>query len=136
MKRILTTLLLVLTIVLAPLGPAARGQQQAAHASDTTNVKTEVERRLNKKEVRVKVRLRNGSQVKGRISQTNDNGFTLTDEKTGSRTELAYADVIAVEGRGMSKKKKILIATAIGVGVAITVAAIALRNLDFSGPIF
>ena len=117
MKRIPTTLLLALTIVLAPFGPAIHGQQQATHASETT--KAEVERRLTKKEERVKVKLRDGSQVKGRITQTNDTGFTLTDEKTGSRTDLAYADVLNVEGRGMSKTKKI------GIGVGIGVVAFA-----------
>ena len=45
-------------------------------------------------------------KVKGRITQTSDTGFTLTDEKTGSRTDLAYADVLNVEGRGMSKDEE------------------------------
>lgn len=131
MKRTLTILFLVFVMA---FGPIVRGQQQSAHASET-KLKAEVERRLHKKEERVKVKLRNGSQVKGRITQTSDNGFTLTDEKTGSHSDLAYADVLDVEGRGMSKKKKILIATAIGVGVVITLAAIALtRDFDI-GPI-
>jgi hypothetical protein len=136
MKRTLTTLFLAFTIALASFGPAVRGQQQSAYASETTKLKAEVERRLNRKEERVKIKLRNGSQVKGRITQSSDNGFTLTDEKTGSHSDLAYADVIDVEGRGMSKKKKILIATGIGVGIGITAIALALRDLDFSGPIF
>jgi len=117
MKRIPTILFLALTIVLAPFGPAVRGQQQSAHTPATT--KAEVERRLSKKEERVKVKLRNGSQVKGRITQTSENGFTLADEKTGSRTDLAYADVLDVEGRGMSKTKKI----AIGVGIGVVAFA-------------
>ena len=137
MKRTLTTLFLAFTIALAPFGPIVRGQQQSAHASQTTKLKAEVERRLNRKEERVKVKLRNGSEVKGRITQSSDNGFTLTDEKTGSHSDLAYADVLDVEGRGMSKKKKILIATGIGVGVFITLVAIALtRDFELNGPIF
>jgi len=136
MKRTLTTLFLAFTIALAPFGPTVRGQQQSAHASQTTKLKAEVERRLNRKEERVKVKLRNGSEVKGRITQTSDNGFTLTNEKTGSHSDLAYTDVIDVEGRGMSKKKKILIATGIGAGVLITVVALTFRNLEIRGPIF
>ena len=135
MKRTLTTLFLAFTIALAPLGPIVRAQ--SAHASEITKLKAEVERRLSKKEGRVKVKLRNGSEVKGRITQSSDNGFTLTDEKTGSHSDLAYADVLDVEGRGMSKKKKILIATGIGVGVFIALAAIALtRDFELNGPIF
>lgn len=136
MKRTLTTLVLALTIALAPFGPVVRGQQQSTYAPETTKLKAEVEKRLSKKEARVKVKLRNGSQVKGRITQSSDNGFTLTDEKTGSHSDLAYTDVLEVEGRGMSKKKKILIATGIGVGVLITVVALTFRNLEIRGPIF
>ena len=117
MKRVPTILFLALTIALASFGPAIRGQQQSAHTSEST--KAEVERRLSKKEERVKVKLRNGSQVKGRITQTSDTSFTLADEKTGSRTDLAYADVLDVEGRGMSKTKKI----AIGVGIGVAAFA-------------
>jgi sRNA-binding regulator protein Hfq len=135
MKRTLTTLFLALAIALAPFGPVVRGQQ--AHVSETTKLKAEVEKRLSKKEARVKVKLRNGSQVKGRITQSSANGFTLTDEKTGSHSDLAYADVLAVEGRGMSKKKKILIATGIGVGLVIVVVALALtQDFELNGPIF
>jgi sRNA-binding regulator protein Hfq len=134
MKRTLTTLCLAFVMA---FGPIVRGQQQAAHASDTTKLKAEVERRLHKKEERVKVKLRNGSQVKGRITKTSDDGFTLTDEKTGGHSDLAYADVLDVEGRGMSKKKKILIATGIGVGVLITLVALALTSdFELNGPIF
>lgn len=127
MERIPTVLFLALTIVLAPFGPTAHGQQQSLHASETT--RAEVERRLSKKEERVKVKLRNGSQVKGRITQTSDTGFTLTDEKTGSRTDLAYADVLDVEGRGMSKTKKVAIGVGIGVGIFAAVVAYALTHI-------
>ena len=80
-------------------------------------------KRLNKKEEHVKVRLRNGTEVRGYITQTSDTGFTLSDEKTKTGTDIAYADVQRIEGRGMSKTKKIAIA--VGIGVAIFAAAFA-----------
>ncbi len=110
MKRTLTTLLLAYALILSTPGPAARAQLNAE-----TKAKTEVVNRLNKKETRVKVKLRNGSEVKGRITRSSDNSFTLTDEKTGSRSDIAYGDVVNVEGRGMSKKKKTFIAVGAGV---------------------
>ena len=61
--------------------------------------------------------------MKGRITQSSENSFTLTDEKTGNRSDIAYTDVVNVEGRGMSKKKKTFIA--IGAGVVIFAAMIA-----------
>ena len=120
MKRTLTTHFLALAIVLSLCGPAARAQSTL---NAETKAKTEVVDRLNKKETRVKVKMRNGSEMKGRITQSGENSFTLTDEKTGSRSDIAYADVTRVEGRGMSKKKKMFIA--IGAGAAVFAAMFA-----------
>jgi hypothetical protein len=120
MKRTLTTLFVVIAIALCPFAPAARAQQQL---DQTAKVKNEVVKRLNKKEEHVKVRLRNGTEVKGYITQTSENGFTLSNEKTKTGTDIAYADVANVEGRGMSKTKKIAIA--VGVSVAIFAALFA-----------
>ena len=120
MKRTPTTLFLAYALVLSSFGPAARAQ---SNLNTETKAKTEVVNRLNRKETRVKVKLRNGSEVKGRITQTGENSFTLTDEKTHSASDIVYADVVNVEGRGMSKKKKMFIA--IGVGAAVFAAMFA-----------
>jgi small nuclear ribonucleoprotein (snRNP)-like protein len=120
MKRTPTTLFLALAIFVSSFGPVARAQSTL---NTETKAKTEVTDRLNKKETRVKVKLRNGSEMKGRITQSGENSFTLTDEKTGNRSDIAYTDVVNVEGRGMSKKKKTFIA--IGVGAAIFAGMVA-----------
>lgn len=130
MTRRLLTISLAFAIVLAPFGPAVQ-----AHPSKLTP-KAEVEKRLNKKETRVKVKMNNGSELKGRITQSSENGFTLSDEKAGKNTDIAYADVQNVEGRGMSKKKKALIITGVVVAVAVTALVLALRdpgNFNLSG---
>jgi translation initiation factor IF-1 len=126
MKRTLTTLFLAHALVLSTLGPATRAQ---SNLNTETKAKTEVVDRLNKKETRVKVKLRNGSEMKGRITQSGDNSFTLTDEKTGNKSDIAYADVVNVEGRGMSKKKKMFIAIGAGAVVLAAVTAYALTHL-------
>ena len=120
MERTLTTLFLAHALVLSTLGPSARAQSSL---NAETKAKAEVVNRLNKKETRVKVKLRNGSEVKGRLTQSSENSFTLTDEKTGNRSDIAYVDVVNVEGRGMSKKKKTFIA--IGAGAAVFAAMFA-----------
>ena len=126
MKRTLTTLFLAYALVVSTLGPAARAQSSL---NTETKAKAEVVDRLNKKETRVKVKLRNGSEVKGRITQSSDNSFTLSDEKTGNKNDIAYADVVNVEGRGMSKKKKTFIA--IGAGAAVFAALVAYAVTHF-----
>lgn len=126
MKSKLLTLSLAFAIVLTPLGPVAHAKKKADQTPD--KVKAEVESRINKKEEHVKVKLRSGSEVRGRISQSNANGFTLVEDKSGSRTEVAYADVANVEGRGMSKTKKTLIGVGIATGVFIGLVAYALTH--------
>jgi sRNA-binding regulator protein Hfq len=81
MKTAPTTISLLLSFLLT-LAPLAHGQQLNNEAAEATTVKTEANRRLDKNENRVKIKLRNGSEVKGRITQTAENSFTLTDEKT------------------------------------------------------
>lgn len=125
MKRTPTTLFLAYAIVLSSFVPAARAQSTL---NTETKAKAEVVDRLNKKETRVKVKLRSGSEVKGRITQTGDNSFTLTNEKTGSHSDIAYSDVLNVEGRGMSKKKKVFIAIGIGTAVFAALVAYALTH--------
>jgi len=126
MTRRLLTLSLAFAIVLTPLGPAVHAKNKPDQTPD--KVKTEVETRLRKKEEHVKVKLRSGSEVKGRITQSNENGFTVVEEKSGSSTQIAYADVSNVEGRGMSKTKKTLIGVSIGAGIFIALVAYALTH--------
>ena len=128
MTKRLLTLCLAFAIVLTPIGPAVYGKKKADQPPD--KIKTEVETRLRKKEEHVKVKLRSGSEVRGRITQTSDTGFTVVDDKGGGRTEIAYADVSNIEGRGMSKKKKTLIITAVVVGVAATAAILVVHSLN------
>jgi sRNA-binding regulator protein Hfq len=126
MKRTLTIGCLATLIAVCSFVPAAQAQQQS---DQTAKVKAEVVNRLNKKEEHVKIRLRNGTEVKGYITQTGDNGFTLSNEKTKTGTDIAYADVQHVEGRGMSKTKKIAIG--VGIGAAVFAAMIAYAFTHF-----
>ena len=126
MKRTLTIGCLATLIAVCSFVPAAQAQQQS---DQTAKVKAEVVNRLNKKEEHVKIRLRNGTEVKGYITQTSDNGFTLSNEKTKTGTDIAYADVQHVEGRGMSKTKKIAIG--VGIGAAVFAAMIAYAFTHF-----
>lgn len=116
---------LAFAIFVSSFGPTARAQSAL---NTETKAKAEVVNRLNKKETRVKVKLRNGSEFKGRITQTSENSFTLTDEKTGSKSDIVYADVLNVEGRGMSKTKKVFIAVGAGVAVFAALVAYALTH--------
>jgi len=124
-----------LVLVLAPL--ARVSQAQSRDDQNTARVKVVVEKRLANKKTKVKVKLRSGEQLKGQLDQSDDAGFTITQDKTKSQLKISYADVEKVSGRGgLSTAAKIGIVAAIAVGVLAVIVIVAVRNFDpFSGGI-
>jgi hypothetical protein len=135
MKKVFT-MLLALVVAMVPLVQVAQGQTQSTEAVRIAKVKSEVTKRLANKKERVKLKLHDGTEVKGRLEQANDGGFTLTEDKTNKKIDLAYSVVDKVNGRGMSTLTKVGIGAAIAVGVLAILVVVALKNFDpFSGGI-
>jgi small nuclear ribonucleoprotein (snRNP)-like protein len=130
MTRLFLTFSLGVLLALAPLGPAAHAQQQTSDTNETAKVKSEVARRTSDNKERVKVKLRNGSELKGRITQSSENSFTLTDEKTGSKTDIGYSDVAKLDGRGMSRGKKFGLIAGVTIAALVAIAVIAVATFD------
>ena len=130
MTRLFLTLSLLVLLALAPFGPAAQAQQQTSDANEAAKIKSEVIKRTADNKERVKIKLRNGSEMKGRITQTSENSFTLTDEKTGNKTDIDYSDVAKLDGRGMSRGKKFGIIAGVTVAALVVVAIIAVKTFD------
>ena len=126
-----------LLLVLAPLTRVAQAQPQPRDEQNTASIKATVEKRLANKKTKVKVKLRTGEEVKGQINQSDDNGFTLMQDKTNKQVQISYAEVQKVSGRGgLSTAAKIGIIAGIAVGVLAIVVIVAVRNFDpFSGGI-
>ena len=72
---------------------------------------------------RVEITLRDKARVKGHISQTSTDTFTMIDKETGQSRTISYQDVATVNGPGLSKQTKIIIwsSVAAGVGIALFV---------------
>src|SRR4051812_19905505 len=85
-------------------------------------VKEAIEKRGVGKHSRTKVKLQDGREVKGYISQIGNSSFQITEQKSGRTTSISYADVSTVRGPGLSTGAKIAIAA--GAGVAIVIVAI------------
>lgn len=137
MNRRLAIVGLALTLLVVPVTRLTVEAQSGAADAQTTKVKAEVAKRVANQKTRVKVKLRTGEEVKGKIDQSDDNGFTLTQDKTNKQVQISYAEVEKVSGRGgLSTAAKIGIIAAIAVGVLAIVAIVAVRNFDpFSGGI-
>jgi hypothetical protein len=73
------------------------------------------------KDTRVEVKLKDSTKLKGYISETGEDSFTVTDSKTGTFRIVPYADVIQAnrQGSGFSTLTKVIIGAAIATGVIV-----------------
>jgi sRNA-binding regulator protein Hfq len=102
-------------------------------AAMVEKIKTNVTKRGTGEKARVNVKMLNGTKMKGFISQTGEDSFTLTDSKTKQTSTLAYSDIAQVKKQGLSTTSKILIGVGVGVAVTAVVIAVGLRDLEFFG---
>ena len=131
MQTRLKALSLALMLLVVPLSRVAHAQAPANDAENTAKIKAEVAKRIAGKKTKVKIKLRNGEELKGRIDQADDNGFTVTEDKTGKQTQVSYGEVARVKGRGMGTGTKIAIIVGVAVVVVAVVGVIAVKNADF-----
>lgn len=108
--------LLIQTVCAMPIAAAVRRQQDTRSAKLKTDVA-----RYAEKQTKVSVTMKDGSKLKGRITQHDDTAFTLTELKSGAARSLAYINVEKVKSAGgLSTLAKI------GIGIGIGVGALAL----------
>lgn len=120
LKKHLTLLLTALLLPHVFAAPAFAAPQGETQDQRTAQVKASVARRGTGKRSRVTVKLRDGTKLKGYISQAGEDSFAITDEKAGQASTVAYHDVVQIKGRGgLSTASKIGIGVAIGVAVFI-----------------
>jgi hypothetical protein len=81
--------------------------------------KSEVQKRGTGEQARVKITLRDQTEVKGYISQIGAESFQVTDNKSGRTTTIAYQEVRKLRKPGLSTGAKIAIAAGVGVGIAV-----------------
>lgn len=93
-------------------------------------IKTDVSRRGTGEKSKVVVRMKNGTRLKGYISQSDDDSFDLTDSKTKQITTVPYGDVMAIKKSGLSTGAKVAIGVGIAAAVVVVVLVVAVRNVD------
>ena len=130
MKKLLTMLVACLVLSAVSVQPVAAAGKAEKEARFAGKVKVGIEKLGVGHDTRVEVKLRDKTRLKGFISEVGENGFVVTDLKTGASNSVAYADVKQVKGNNLSTKAKIGIGIGIGVGVTIIVLLIILEHLD------
>ena len=117
-------------LVLAVLVNSQLMLAQAKGGNGPERVKAEVLKRGTGEKAKVKVKLRNGSEVRGYIRKADQDTFDIHG-KNNANVTLAYADVLSVRKAGMSRGAKIGIAAG---GAALVIAALAARAIASLGP--
>jgi len=102
--------------------PTEAKEKSLLETQRSAKVKAEVERRGQ--QARVKVTLRDNTEVKGCISHMDPDSFQVTDKKSGRITTIAYQEVGRVRNQGMSTGAKIAIAAGIGAAVIIVLVVL------------
>jgi len=130
MNRLLGSFVMAIGLMLFPVAQLVCGQQQTNDATLQARVKAEIAKRVHSDKSRVTIKLLNGSELKGRITQASENMFTLRQDKTGSQRDISYAEVVNVRGQALSRGAKFGILTAIVAGAVVIGALISLKNFD------
>jgi len=91
-------------------------------------LKADVLKRGTGEKSKVIVKMKDGTKLKGFISQTGQDSFDLTNSKTKQTTAVAYREVAQVKKQGLSTGAKIAIGVGVGVGITAVVLAVAVRG--------
>ena len=127
MKKLIAALLM-LVLIFSSVSRSALAQQLTDPGA--VRIKADIVRRFREEKRSVTLRLRNGSELTGRITQAAENWFSLKEKTTGTQRDISYADVTKVKGKGLSKGAKFGILTGIIAGAVIIGALISLKHFD------
>ena len=91
----------------------------------TDKIRTKVQKIGTGTNAKVEVKLRDNTVMKGYITESNQDSFTMFDKYSGSDKTISYADTTSVKkgGSGFSTKSLIILG-AVAAGVAITWIAV------------
>ena len=68
------------------------------------------------KDAQVSVKLKDGTKLKGFVSEASETGFVVTDAKTGTLTNIAYSAAKQVKGNNLSAAAIVLISLGAFIG--------------------
>lgn len=119
-KKYLTLILAALLINLSMSGASFAETKAEKENKIAEKVKIDVSKLGTGKDARIQVKLKDGTKLKGYISQINENSFVVIEDKTGSSTEVSYPNAKQVRGNNLNTGVKIVI----GVGIALALIAL------------
>lgn len=103
--------------------PAGQPRWGAGDTQAIEKTRAKVQKLGIGQDARVEVKLRDNTKVKGYISASSQDSFTVTDSKTGASQAIAFADAAEVkkQGGGLSTRSWIIIG---GVAAAVVIVGL------------
>jgi len=130
MKKLLTMMVACLVVSAVSVRPVAASSKAEKEVRFAGKVKLGIEKLGSGRDTRVEVKLRDKTRLKGYISEISENGFVVTDVKTGASTSVAYAEVKQIKGNNMSTGAKIAIGVGIAVGLILLISWLIVASSD------
>lgn len=115
-KKYLSFALCCLLLIASNSSFISAQTKTANDASSIVKIKAIVVNRENK---RVKVKMLDGTKLKGEVTQAGEDSFKLTDAKTGQSRSIAYRDISKVERSGISNTDIIALGIVIGAAAVV-----------------
>jgi hypothetical protein len=130
MKKLLTMMVACLVVSAVSVRPVAASSKAEEELRFAGKVKQGIEKLGSGSNTRVEVKLRDKTRLKGYVSEISENGFVVTDLKTGVSNNVAYAEVKQIKGNNLSTGAKIAIGVSIAVGLILLISWLIIASSD------
>jgi hypothetical protein len=117
---LIIAVLLLNLLCVVPVGAATRREDEARSAE---KVKDEIARLGTGQQARIELKLRDGTKLKGYVSELDETHFVVVDAKSSVATTVAYPQVHKVKGNNLSRGVKIAIAVSAAMGALLLIGA-------------
>jgi hypothetical protein len=123
LKKVIS-ILLVLAVVNLAVIPAVFASDNKAEkeAKFVEKVKTEIAKLGVGTDAKIQVKLKDGTKLKGYVSEINDEGFVVTDND-GKSTSIPYNNAKQVKGNNLNTKAIVAIGIAVAIIIIVFVGA-------------
>ena len=106
MKKVISLSLVVLLMQLFFVRPSFAGTKEENFAE---KVKTEILKLGIGPDAKVKIKLKDGTKIKGYIAESNENQFLVIDSKTNQPVPVSYSKVKQAKGNNLSSGAIVII---------------------------
>lgn len=132
-QKTLTLVIVVLIFNLLIAPPVYAADTLTKEAKNAAKLKARIVKLGTRKDPRVKVTLKDGTKLKGQVSEIGENSFTLTDPETGTSTTVPYANAKQVLGNGLTENQIWFITVGAMIAVVVITAIVKSNTSDKLG---